>query len=321
MKVMVSASARNCRKMWRRRADEHDVHQADATDSQSEGADEGEQDLEAEGDDLELVNLLHKIKNEQSAAVGGIELVLRGHDVAHGLLDPFIVVGLVIEPDGVEVVGVLEVAHGGEGNVDDAIDIVVTGLHLGTKNTDDFKADAIKPYVLADGATSREKFFFGFGADDGDACALDLILGIVEASLREAQSADGESIRVFAVDGHGERASVVLHGRLLEAVGSDVGDLWDVGCEQIDVVQRETSFRAGLLATGLHGGAARDDDKKLGPEVGKDVGAGAAEAIAVGEEHDNRGDPPGHAQHSERGTPPVMTHGVVGFLEQVLNHL
>src|SRR5216684_2089186 len=67
--------------------DEHDVHQADATDSQREGADEGEQDLEAEGDDLELVNLLHQIKDKQGAAVGGIELVLRAHDVAYGLLD------------------------------------------------------------------------------------------------------------------------------------------------------------------------------------------------------------------------------------------
>src|ERR1700690_4399543 len=111
--------------------DEHDVHQADAADAESQGADEAEQDLEANGDDLELVDLHHKIKDHEGAAVGGIELVLRGHDVAHGLLDPFIVIGFVIEEDGIEVVSVLEVAHGGERDVDDAIDMVVTGLNLG----------------------------------------------------------------------------------------------------------------------------------------------------------------------------------------------
>ena len=93
----------------------HDVHQPDAANAQGEGADEGEQDLESESDDLELVNLLHKIEDIKGAAVGRIESVLRGHDVAHRLLDPFIVVGLVIEPDGVKVMGVLEVAHGVNG--------------------------------------------------------------------------------------------------------------------------------------------------------------------------------------------------------------
>ena len=44
-----------------RDGDEHDVHQADAADAQRQGADETEQNLEADGDDFELVNLLHQI--------------------------------------------------------------------------------------------------------------------------------------------------------------------------------------------------------------------------------------------------------------------
>ncbi len=131
------------------------------------------------------MNLLHQIKEHEGSAIGGIELVLCSHDVAHRLLDPFIVVGLVIEPDGVEVVGVLEVTHGREGHVDDAIDIIVARLHLGTENTDDFKADAIKANVFAQGVASGEKFFFGFGTNDSDARALDLILGVVEAPLAQ----------------------------------------------------------------------------------------------------------------------------------------
>src|SRR5207245_3289014 len=96
--------------------------------------------------------------------------------------------------------------------------------------------------------------------------------------------------------------------------------LWDIGGEQVDVVQWDAGLRAGLLAAGLHGGAAGNHDKKLGSEVGKNVCAGAAEAIAVGEKHNDGGNPPSHAQHGERRAPPVVAHGVVGLLEQVANH-
>jgi len=115
-------------------------------------------------------------------------------------------------------------------------------------------------------------------------------------------------------------ASVVLHGRILVATGSDVGDLRDVGGEQVEVVQCDANLCAGLLAAGLHGGTAGNDDHELGSEVGEDVGNGVAETIAVGKEHDHRGDAPGHAQHGERGAPPIVAHGVVGLLEQVAHH-
>src|SRR5208337_580133 len=300
--------------------DEHDVHQADAADAEREGADETEQNLEADGDDLELVNLLHEIKDHQRAAVGGIEFVLRTHDVAHGLLDPLIVAGLVIEPDGVEVVSVLEVTHGGEGDVDDAIDIVVAGLHLGAKHADDFKADAIDADMLAEGVASGKKFFFSVGTDDGNARVLDLILGIIEAPLREGQSADVEGIGIFAVDAHGVRASIVLYGRLLGAIGSDVADLRNVGGEQVDVVQCDAEEHTCLLAAGLHGGAAGNHDDQFGAKILEDIGDGLAEAIAVGEKHDHGGDAPGHAQHGEGSAAPVMAHGVVGLVEQVADH-
>ena len=300
--------------------DEHDVHQADAADAERERADERQQNLEADGDDLELVHLHHKVKDHQGAAVGGIEFVLRRNDVAHGLLNPLIVVGLVIEPDGVEVVSVLEIAHGGEGNVHNAIDIVVARLHLGSENANDFKADAVEANVFAQSIASREKFFFGFGANDSDPRALDLILGIVEAPLLEAQRADAESVGVFAIDAHGVGASVVLHGRILLATGSDVCDLRDVAGEQVDVIQREAGWRTRLLAARLHRGAAGDHDDQLGPEVSENVGASAAEAIPVSQQHDDGGDTPGHAQHGERGAAPVVAHGVVGFLEQVAHH-
>ncbi len=69
VKVMASASDRNCTRMCRAGAQrllhadlartlrdrhEHDVHQADAADAEREKPDEGQQDLDAGRDDAEL---------------------------------------------------------------------------------------------------------------------------------------------------------------------------------------------------------------------------------------------------------------------------
>jgi hypothetical protein len=55
----------------------------------------------------------------------------------------------IAQPERVEVMSVFKIAHGGEGDVDDAIDIVIPCLHLGAQNTDDFEADAIQADVFA----------------------------------------------------------------------------------------------------------------------------------------------------------------------------
>ena len=77
--------------------------------------------------------------------------------------------------------GVLEVAHGGEGDVDDAVDVVVALLHLGAEDADDFEAESVDANGLAQGTAAGEEFFLGFGADDGDAGALPL--GLESAQL------------------------------------------------------------------------------------------------------------------------------------------
>ena len=105
-------------------ADEHDVHQADAGDAQSERSDEEQQDLQAERDDAELRELLHDVGDVNGVLVGGTEAVRGAERLADGLLDGG-VVAVVAEPDAVEVLGVLEVGRGGEGDVDDAVEIVV----------------------------------------------------------------------------------------------------------------------------------------------------------------------------------------------------
>ena len=76
-----------------------------------------------------------------------------------------------------------------------------------------------------------------------------------------------------------------------------------------------------FLSAGLHGSAARNHDDELGAEIGEDVGAGLTKTIAIGEQHDHRGDAPGHAQHGQCRAAAVVTHGAVSFTEQITKHI
>src|SRR5205807_2869228 len=66
--------------------DQHDVHQTDAADAQGQRADKAKKNLQADGDDFELMNLLHQVEDAQGTAVGLIELVFAGQYGAGRLL-------------------------------------------------------------------------------------------------------------------------------------------------------------------------------------------------------------------------------------------
>jgi hypothetical protein len=73
----------------------------------------------------------------------------RGEGLADGFLD-LLIVAVIADPDTVEVGGVFEVAHGVEGNVDGAIDVVVGFLHFGLEDADDGEDDAVEADGFAD---------------------------------------------------------------------------------------------------------------------------------------------------------------------------
>src|SRR4051794_32339836 len=58
-------------------AHEHDVHETDATDSESERTNEREQHLQRHGDDPELRELFHQTEDLQRAIVVRTEIVFR----------------------------------------------------------------------------------------------------------------------------------------------------------------------------------------------------------------------------------------------------
>src|SRR4030095_15907122 len=121
------------------------------------------------------MDLFHEVKHENGAAVSRVELVIDGHYPAHSLFQALVRSRLIVEPDGVEVARILKVAHGGEGDVDQAVGIVIASLHFRAYHPDDFNAKTIDANSLSKRVTPREELFFGLGAYHCDASVLHLV--------------------------------------------------------------------------------------------------------------------------------------------------
>jgi len=100
-----------------------------------------------------------------------------------------------------------------------------------------------------------------------------------------------------------------------------VADLRKVCGECVYIIHRKADKIAGFLSAGLHGSAVGDYDHQLAAEIGKNVRAGLAKAISVGEQHDYGRNAPRHTEHGKCRTPAIVAHGCVGFLEQIAKHV
>src|ERR1700674_2824475 len=299
---------------------QHDIHQADAADAERKRADETHQHLQPESDDFELMELRHQVEYFHGLVVGLVELVLRRHDGADRLSQFLVLRSQVGEPDRVQVMGILQIAHGAEGDVYDAVDIVISLLHFGAQDADDFEAQAVNPDALTQRVSSGKQFFLRLRTDHRYAGALDLVFHVVEPALLQPEGADRHDVGIVAGDTPCENPGVVLDACLLAGFGSDVGDLGKVGGKRLYIILSKADEVSRLLTTGLHGSTARHHDDKLSAEICKDVGAGPSKSIAISEQHDHRSDPPGHAQHGQRRAAAIVTHGGIGFVEQIAHH-
>ena len=89
----------------------HDVHQANAGNAECERADEGQQHLQSNGDNGELMQLALQVGHEDGAMVRGAKVMGNRQRVAEIPFNHFVVAS-IIEPDAVQVGGVLKIAHG-----------------------------------------------------------------------------------------------------------------------------------------------------------------------------------------------------------------
>jgi hypothetical protein len=109
-------------------------------------------------------------------------VVGRGQGLAQALLGQFVVAG-VTEPDSVQVGRVLDVAHGAEGDIDLAVDVVIGLLHLGEEDADDGERLAVEADVFAERPAAGEELGLGLRTDDADVGALLVLRAIEEAAL------------------------------------------------------------------------------------------------------------------------------------------
>src|ERR1019366_1456593 len=299
---------------------QHDVHQSDAANAQRQRADEGQQNLQARGDDLELLQLLHHVEDEYGALVIRLEVVLLGENCAHLVLHQFVFIAFVVEPDAIQVVRVFEVAHGAKGDIDHLVDAVVPLLHVRRENAYNPVANAVNAYVLTQSGLAGEQLGFGIRADDRYPRARQLVVLVHQAPLAQIQGLNLEHAGINAVDGEGVGANILLHNAVLRHHWGDAVHQRGRIHNAIDVVEGEFDLGAGLLPAGLLGSAPRKDADNAGSPVGEYGLDGAAESCAVGQQQNHRRNAQSHSQHGQRGAAPIVAHGAVGLCQQVLDH-
>src|SRR5271166_6184289 len=300
--------------------DQHDVHQADPADAQRKRADEGQQNLQPCDDDIELFQLLHHVVDEHRTFVVGLEVVLLGQHSAHLVLDKFVVITFVVEPDAVKIMRVLQVAHGGEGNVDNLIDVVIAFLHVRRKNSNHLEANAVNPDELPQCVLAGEQLGLRLRANDGHPPAGHLVRLVQQAALAEMQGQDLEHAGINTLDGKRIGANILLHIALLFHHRRDAMDKRRGVHDAVNVVEGELDLGTGLLSPGLLRRASGKDAYGAGAPVGEDGLNSAAESRSISQQKYNGRNAPGHAEHGERSAAAIMAHRAVGLRKQILYH-
>ena len=90
------------------------------------------------------MDLLHQVENSYCLTVALVELMLGSQNIADRRLKSLVVPSLIVKPDRVEVVGILQVTHRSKRDVYRAVYIVIPFLHFGAQNSNDFKTETIK---------------------------------------------------------------------------------------------------------------------------------------------------------------------------------
>src|ERR1700723_1465458 len=220
----------------------------------------------------------------------------------------------------IEVVRILQIAHRGKGDIDNAVYVGVSLLYFGAQNADNFKAETIKPDVFPQRVTSRKQFLFGFRTDHRYTGVLVLIFHVVKTARAQFEGANRNYIRIIPAHRERKDPGVVLDVNLFLDFRRDMRNLGKVGGERLDIVLSEADLNSRFLAAGLHGCFSRHHDGQLRTEIRKNIRESLAKTIAIGQQHDDRCDSPTHAQHGESCAAPIVTHGVVGLVEQITEH-
>ena len=179
---------------------QHDVHQPDAADAERQRANESQQDFERRSHDRELVKVLLEIGDEDSALIIGAEVVMPGEHAAHHARELLMIPPVIIHKNSGDVLRIVEVAHGAEGDDDHAVVVVVAALHLVLVNANHLKTDAGDTDALSQSWFTREEPPLGLVTDHGHAGMLHLILFVQAATGGHVEAANALEDGIDAVE-------------------------------------------------------------------------------------------------------------------------
>ena len=225
--------------------------------------------------------------------------MVSGEHGAHHASQLLVVLALIVHKDSGDVFGVIEVAHGAEGNGDEGVVVVVAALHLTLIDTYHFKAHAIDADGLPQRRLAGEKPPPRFVADHHHSRALELILFAETSPRTDRKTTDAVIDGIHAgKEQIGEGARVMLNGHvLLVEDGSYALHHGYLVADVVDIRDLETYFASRLGASRLQGGAARKGPDHVGSPGAEDDADRPLEARAESQQDHHRGNPPGHAQH------------------------
>src|SRR5205807_6646692 len=206
------------------------------------------------------------------------------------------------------VLGIVEVAHGGKGDDNHAVVVIVAALHFMLINTHDLEAHSVDANALAFGLFTGEQASFCFVANHRHPCMFDLVRLAQGASSSDVKTTDSLIHRIDAgAEQIRESACVVLdgHALLVENRGHSL-DHGHFVPDVLDIRELEPDLSPSLGATGLQRSAPGEDTDYVRAPGTEDHINGALESRAEGQQDYDRCNTPRHPQPGQRPSPPVV---------------
>src|SRR6266446_3412738 len=232
---------------------QHDVHQANAADSQGQRTDKSEQHFESSAHDRELVIILLEVGDEHGSVIVRPEVVVACEYGPHHAGELLMILPFVVHEDAGDVLRVVEITHGAERDCHQSVVVIVATLHFVLVNADHLKAHAVDPDALPQSLFAGEQSPLRLIADHHHAGVLHLILIAKAAAAGYVEAANALVHRVDAGEKKiGESASVVLNGHatLVENRSDSLHHRHFVA-DVLDIRQLQPHFAARLCAARL----------------------------------------------------------------------
>ena len=139
-------------------------------------------------------------------------------------------------------------------------------------------------------------------------------------ALADSHTANARIDGVHAGHGVVLAAGAVGDERLFVDLGRHAGEQRNLVVQVVEVVASHLDRNTGLRAASLHLRPTIPDGDLVPAKALESDEEAALEPVPVGEEQNDRGNAPSHAQHGQQAAAAVVLEGRVGLAEQIAKH-